>query len=353
MNSSVAFRWDAADIAKLVMSVMILILHTRMFGDATDYIFPILRMAVPLFFMVSSFLFFRTVEQSVPVERIEDALEKLARYIGRSAKLYFFWFIFLIIPTAVLRDWFKLPWWDIVLTVPFRIVFGSTFVASWYLSASVVAMVILVMLRYRLRVQCRHIVAIAIAGYALALLFQPYTWVFGSGFQEAVELLANYWAPYNSFPVALFWMSLGLIFAANQEQVKSFRKCFLVAMCLIGIGFTYLERAALCTMDENLVTADVFLFLPIACVPCFFLLLRCRAQIDRENAILCRRTSTIIYCLHGTVSTCFRFVLNRMVPNLPIGPFGGVATLATCFIAAGLILRLSKEPRLQWLKFSW
>lgn len=127
----------------------------------------------------------------------------------------------------------------------------------------------------------------------------------------------------------------------------------LVAICLIGIGFTYLERAALCTVDESLVTADVFLFLPVACVPCFLLLLRCRAQIDREKAILYRRMSTIFYCLHGTVSTCFLFVLNRIAPNLPIGPIGGVATLATCFIAAGLILRLSKELRLHWLKYSW
>lgn len=225
MNSSVAFRWDAADIAKLVMSIMILTLHTRMFGDATDYIFPILRMAVPLFFMVSSFLFFRTIELSAPAERIEDALEKLARFIRRSAKLYFFWFVILIIPTAVLRDWFELPWWEVVLTVPFRIVFGSTFVASWYLSASVVAMVILVALRYGLGMRCRQIVTIAVAGYAVALLFQPYAWVFGPSFQEAVESLATYWAPCSSFPVALFWMSLGLFIAANRERAKSCHKC--------------------------------------------------------------------------------------------------------------------------------
>lgn len=348
------FRWDAADIAKLGMSIAILMLHTRILGPLTDCIYPLLRMAVPLFFMVSAFLFFRKLEGGgSPKLRFGEAVGKLKHFAARSAKLYFFWLAVLIVPTAILRGWYAMPWWEVVAEVAFRVAFGSTFVASWYLSASVVALAILVALRYGAGMRCCGILALGVLGYTLALAFQPYAWLLGGGFAAFSNELASLWAPYNSFPVALLWMGVGMAVASGRSRIEGAKSGVIAAIAVAGVVLVYVERMVVCSVDPSLGSADVWIFLPMACIPCFMLLLRCRIRIAHGLAIDFRRTSTIVYCLHGTVAACVRAVLNRIAPALPVETLCGLVTLAVCAGAVAVLLRLADRPRLGWLKNTW
>lgn len=56
---------DAFDVLKATMAIMIMVIHIvalNRLGILGTYIFPILRIAVPIFFLISSYLFFKKIK---------------------------------------------------------------------------------------------------------------------------------------------------------------------------------------------------------------------------------------------------------------------------------------------------
>lgn len=76
---------EILDAAKFVMAVMVVGIHTLgRYG-----IYPLFRIAVPLFFMISSYLFFSNTEK-------RGNLRYLKNFCIRNLKLYIFWFVVLM-----------------------------------------------------------------------------------------------------------------------------------------------------------------------------------------------------------------------------------------------------------------
>ena len=55
-------NYDILDLAKFIFSLMILAIHTSLFPKI---LYPWLRIAVPMFFIISSFLLFKKINNSV------------------------------------------------------------------------------------------------------------------------------------------------------------------------------------------------------------------------------------------------------------------------------------------------
>lgn len=56
-------HFDSLDLLKFVLSLMVVLIHVNPFpSTAMPYIMPVLRLAVPLFFVISSFFFFRKID---------------------------------------------------------------------------------------------------------------------------------------------------------------------------------------------------------------------------------------------------------------------------------------------------
>lgn len=92
-------NYDVLDLTKLVLSIMIVAIHTSLFPNI---LYPWLRLAVPLFFIISSFLLFSKVNNVSLTEK--DIVVK--NYIIRQLKLYLFWFIILLPLTVIIRkEW--------------------------------------------------------------------------------------------------------------------------------------------------------------------------------------------------------------------------------------------------------
>lgn len=132
------------DVLKFVLALLIVALHTQLFPGIMK---PWVRIAVPLFFMVSSFFFFRKVNKCTDAA---EARGVLAHFVKRSGMLYLFWFAVLLIPTIGIREYFN----DGVLTgvaaMARDAVFGSTFVASWFITANVICVcIVFVMCRFK------------------------------------------------------------------------------------------------------------------------------------------------------------------------------------------------------------
>ena len=344
-QSPTRLRWDAADVAKFLMALSIVVLHTEPFGELGALILtPSLRLAVPLFFMISARLFFTKLGYDAAWA---DARRALAHYALRTTKLYMFWFLVLLVPTAILRGWILLDPINLVLGITTDLLLGSTFVASWYLSASLVGLSIIVLLRYRLRWSWNALTALGLASYFLCLATSSYSWALTGILARATSLVSQFFTPYNSFPVALFWLTMGARLSFS-ERLRNLQRTRSVIASAIGVATLYLEWTLLKASSVELIATDALLCLPLAAAPLFVALMNCEmsARYGREL----RSSSTIIYCFHGTVSRPLYYVLVTTW-HIPLGSLlVFLIVLLLSLLVAWTILRCSQMPRLRWLK---
>lgn len=112
------------DIAKVLFCIMVVAIHTM--GGFGPY--PYLRVAVPMFFCISSFLFFQKCDGANDTKRLK-------RFLLRNARLYAFGFTVLLLPTLILGGWLQGNIFANAVKFIARIFVGSTFAGSWYIPA--------------------------------------------------------------------------------------------------------------------------------------------------------------------------------------------------------------------------
>lgn len=124
------------DIFRLILCVLVVCIHTSFLSNI---LYPWLRLTVPLFFIMSSYFFFEKINN---IEETEQKSIILKKYVIRNLQLYAFWFVVLLPITLKLRDYFE----DGILTGMFNIIraflFSSTFRASWFIMALIIATVV-------------------------------------------------------------------------------------------------------------------------------------------------------------------------------------------------------------------
>lgn len=128
---------DIFDLIKFCLSVCIIIIHTNVFPDL---FYPWTRVAVPLFFIMSSYLVFsKTRELS-----IDEKWTVTLKSCKRLFKLYLFWFIVLLPITLInRRALFQEPFLKAFLLFIKESLFCGFFPASWYLIASIESLLLL------------------------------------------------------------------------------------------------------------------------------------------------------------------------------------------------------------------
>ena len=89
---------DAADVLKFVLSILIVSTHTSLFEG---YITPLVRLAVPAFFMISGYFFFSKINSCDSIEKQRAYLKKS---VSHNLKLYLFWFILLLPLTTRVKE---------------------------------------------------------------------------------------------------------------------------------------------------------------------------------------------------------------------------------------------------------
>lgn len=89
-------RRDFIDVTKFALSILIVVIHISPIESLNPILRPFLRTAVPLFFLISAYLFFKKYGEA---ETIEKKIARIERYVKRNLQLYFFWLIVLLIPT--------------------------------------------------------------------------------------------------------------------------------------------------------------------------------------------------------------------------------------------------------------
>ena len=342
------------DIAKFALSIVIVAIHSGIGGNwETAFIYPWARLAVPIFFIITAFLFFKKYNQADEAGKSA----RLRKFVKRNAQLYLFWLIVLLIPTLYLRNYFGHGIIRAIVDIVDGVFFGSTFVASWYIAASVIAVVAIVFLSKHM--SNRMLLILCAVFYVFACLASNYgnmTLWNGASTADLLEKIAAWGlpslaCPYNNFVVALLWVMIGKIIADHEASLERFYRSHAVSTYLllaISLAVLFLEQYAIRLFDTAYAN-DCYLALPFSATLIMIILLNVPASIKHGKEL--RAASIITYCLHATLTRSMFAMSALWGFSAPEGLVFLIA-ISICWLATFAILKLEKVRFLKFLRYA-
>ena len=345
MDTSIAKKQnnDLLDLLKFILSFVIVAIHTQLFDP---YLYPWLRLAVPLFFIVSSYLFFSKINACTSNN---EKLIALKNFVLRNLKLYAFWFVVLFPFNIFLRGWFDNGFWSGLLNIIQGFFLGSTFVASWFIMALIIGVTVIFFASKKL--SNKTLVIIGIVLFVLICLRSSYMFLFKDfplGILEAVVHYENVMnSPVNSFPAGIFWIICGKMFADGCFKRFKIKESSIILAASLGLLLT--EWLLLKHFSGNF-NKDFYLMLAPCSIAIFNILIQLK-PINLKYSREMRKFSIIIYASHGTVIPGLKYLFKLAGWTAP----SIVTYLLTCGICVGaafLILYLENKKYFTWLKYS-
>lgn len=300
-------KYDVFDLIKFILSFFVMAIHC-----GYDMQYPELRIAVPLFFMISSFLFFSKEPNGL----------SLKKFILRNLILYFYWFILLLPFTLISRiEWFSNGIFRGILISIRELMFGSTFKGSWYISASILSITFVYILSKKIGDVAT--VAISVAGYFIC--------GFASNYEGLVILLPIkkciigmemvFGEIERSFLMAMIWVIIGKLCAARKNDFCSENKrCKRIAIgtiTLVSFMCLRLEHVLMGYLIGVPEDNSCYLSLIPFAVSTFYFLLQYNHMHIRDSQKL-RIYSTINYFLHCAVIVVLSFLFRFLGLNLSV-----------------------------------
>ena len=271
--------YNSFDLFKFIVSFMVMIVHTRIFGDSRfHWLHPWCRILIPVYFMISAFLFFSKYD------RLPE--DKRNPYLWLT--LYLFWFIVFLPFTIVYRDYHHK---GIVFFLG-TILLGSSFPASWYLMALAIGIIFVAKLD---RGVGKNIVPV-IAFLFFFLCLGQHTWrvladktSFLPKIYNATEI--SYTA---SFFIAIIWVWIGRLFVKFRKRViavnkKTVAAAFVCSLILLFFDDKWLYDRGLFTMNN-----DVYFFCLLAGPLFFWLIWKMDIHLPHAKTMRCMSTLSIV-----------------------------------------------------------
>lgn len=330
-------KFDSFDLFKFVVSFVIMIVHTNPFGASHfHWIHPWVRIAVPIYFMISSFLFFSKYD-TLPDENKNAYLWK---FVKRDLTLYLFWFIVFLPFTIIYRDYFHKG----IAYFIGSILVGSSFPASWYLMALAIGIIFVAKLDRGIG---RYLVpVIAFLFYLLCLgqntwrVLADKTTIFPKIYNASAISYAV------SFFDAIIWLWIGRQFVHHKEKVYAADMKKVTVAFVISLGLLFFEDRWLYERGLFTNNNDVYLFGLLAAPLLFWIILKLDISITHAKSM--RIMSTIIYCFHATCCEFLRFyvITPRFGYEMPWSTICFLITAACTLLVCRLIMKYSEKIKL-------
>ncbi len=334
---------DILDLVKIILAFMVVAIHT---GFLTHYAYPIIRLAVPIFMILSGFLAFAKINREQQFARQQQLLFKT---ILRYLKLYLFWFIILLPYTLHIRQYFKNGFAHGLFLLGRDFLFGSTFRASWYLMACIIGIVLIFYLSKI--VSNRALILITIPFYLFATLLSEF-----KGFVTNSTVLQPLYSRYVyhlgtpcfSFVIALLYIAIGKVMADSIAHPYNSKLCFYGFIACFAALFA--EHRLISHLRFFSYNCDGLIFLaPTAALLVLSVL---NLNIHLRHASVFRSFSTIIYCSHIPICMLLKklFPFFTSADPLHTALFFLTGILACLF--AALLLNLEKRKGLHFLQYA-
>ena len=333
---------DAADVLKFLLSMLIVATHTSLFEG---YITPLVRLAVPAFFMISGYFFFGKVNSC---DNMKQKKAYLKKSVGHNLKLYLFWFILLLPLTFYVRGYHTMGVFGGAWHLVRDFLFGSTFQSSWYITALIMGFALVLFLSQKLPQHA--LVIIGIIFYIPSLLSSNYAFVleyFDSLKAIGESLSQIFLLPCRNFSVGILYIVMGKYLVEKNYEGKT--KRYIITF-LLAFSALVAEYLALRFSGVEIIETDCFIAVPFAAYYLckVFLTLDISCKVSQTL----RKISTVSYCAHMAVfmvvGKCFKvFGLSDWQNVLHF-----VITLVFTQVLALVLIRLAENKKLKFLKYS-
>ena len=340
-DSASAVNHDSKyDIVKFVLSLLVLAIHSTLYPMV---LYPWLRIAVPLFFMMSSFFVFSKL-YAVPADQHKKILTK---FVVRNLQLYLCWF-FILLPIRAILRWKTYLSAGILKTVLITLrnfLFGSTFTASWFIMATIIGVLIIYFLSKFLRNDF-FVFVISFAAFCVVTLASSYEKVIADTFvSTAIDGYINIFGGLVcSFPAALFWVFIGKLFAEQKIKIKSISLLIILMIC--SCISLFIEWKFVMSLDGSYNNDSYFMLAPLCIL--IFLGIEKIKPLYWKSSVYFKRASTIIYVTHGTLlSVVFKLTSIVFKTSTPLMSF--VFTFIGCitiYIFVEIAIKKCKKHRI-------
>lgn len=293
------------DVAKFVCALLVVFIHTDPLRGVSEiagfYLKDVLaRIAVPLFFAISGFLFFGGLDfHNGRIRNSAGNRGRLVKYVKRIGGLYLIWSLIYILLS--LPGWYQSGWWGIkvVRDCIISVLLKGGHYHLWYLLALVYAVPVLyIMMRL---VSRRTLCAVISCLWLCECLVYSYAWT-------GIDRIAAVQFIYQRVPIAfdtLFravpLLALGAFCAVPAANSQSNRWGL---KTVLFFGVCAAEASPLHFMTPNADRYSYLLGTPLVTYCALrFLTGSGQMQIGGRNAKLLRNVSLSVYCIHPFVIT--------------------------------------------------
>lgn len=331
-------RGNYIDILKFVLSLLVVFIHVHpKIDESLFFIVPISRCAVPLFFIMSSYFFFSKLKNT------ENQNKILLKFVKRNISLYLCWFIVLFFITNESKSYFSLGIIEGFKLIIFDFLFGSTFKASWFLSAQVLAITLIYIFSNFFHFNNKILFTLGIILYLFCCLSSNYYNLF-SNYNSFITIYNLYpTIIYNSFPVAIIWIVIGKIICEyNIKKLK--HKILYIILCFILL---FLEKCIIDKLDCSVATDCYFMLIPL-CPLIFLEILEVNKSINYGKVF--RNLSTIIYCLHFSLIVLIKNILKTYTMTCQLQTNTFEFYLIICLFSILIALFIQKASKIKHLK---
>lgn len=368
-NQPIKENYNSIDLVKFICSLLVVVLHASSYclADMADggrvptgasngplityvlpFIFTVLRIAVPFFFISSSFFLFKKVNNCNTEKEKNQAVKK---YCLRILRLYLFW---LILSLPYMLDKFLFNSGYDVLTglgvYAIKIIFFDAFDGAWYLGATIFSALFVYLLSKK--VNNTSLVVISLVLYITAILDSTYFNLFGLRSDSTLMFFQANTPIYLSVFNGFVYFTVGKLFAENEKRLSTKKSLIYTLICFI---LMYVELTLSNYFGLNYATDCFVMLLPFSCF--FFQLIININLKDKRTYRFIRKSSTFIYLSHFSILYIFfRFVnvFNWSIfkTSIPVMILTYFAVVGICITTYLIVKSLSKVKGLSWLKYS-
>lgn len=292
------------DLAKFICALLVIIIHTSPFENASSvaqfYIEDVLaRVAVPLFYAITGFLFFRKLTyKNGKIVRSQDNCKKLLRYCKKTAFLYLSWsFTYIVIIFIPL--WYRTGYWGVHLFKDCLaiILFKGTYYHLWYLLSLVYAIPLLYGLLCFF--DFKKVGTIAIALWICECLTYSYSWVGTEQITLVAFISSRMPIIFDTLFRAVPLLTIGAFISQYQPNWHFLHKRGTALFAFLICAF---EASILYFFSPNSGNYSYLFSTPLLTFTCLLLLISTKQHnVAPQSQILLRETSLSIYCLHPMV----------------------------------------------------
>lgn len=315
------------DLAKFISAFLVIAIHTQPFLESMPlinlyFVQVVCRIAVPLFFVISGYLFFRKLNHQ------EDNFNKLKHTILRLTKLYFIYTI-IYLPFSYLQ--YGTINLHNLLSYLRGLLFNGSYYHLWFFPALIFAIMVIYYLRKYYSYQ--KITCISLILYLIGMSFNLYGNYLGLNIVDIYLKIFDTFR--NGLFFGMFFVSVGALFTQTDIKKISLKNSFM--MLIVGLILLVFEVTSIYNLGYMQSISSMFASLVVV-VPALFACLITSKQIKLKISKYMRSVSIIIYAIHVIVI----ILLGVVLPNLS----GEVVYFITCLLSliiATIIFVLAKK----------